>query len=122
MQQAAQELEAKREEIEAARAEALEALAAQDRASARYMQVGVRFVMPPLLGCFVVVTAGFTEFRILTHGIHPGLEPVVAGRILGTLDAAALLVLNFFFGSSADSRRKTEILAETMKHDRRARD
>ena len=83
MQQAAQELEAKREEIEAARAEALEALAAQDRASARNMQVGMRSVMPPLLGCFVVVTAGFTEFRILTHGIHPGLEPVVAGRILG---------------------------------------
>jgi hypothetical protein len=91
--------------------EALEKIAAEDRASARSMQVAVKSKLPPALAIVVTLVCLAFEGWIVTHGIPGGVEPVIVGRVLGTLDSALILILSYYFGSSAGSDRKTEILA-----------
>jgi hypothetical protein len=58
--------------------------------------------------CIFFVVMG-SEFAVLMHGVPQGLDGQMAGRILGTFDAALLAALYYTFGSSAGSTRKTEL-------------
>ena len=69
--------------------------------------------MPHVLALLTVLIVGGVEGMILTHGAPPGLDGVVLGRVLGTMDSALIMVLSYYFGSSASSARQTEILADT---------
>ena len=69
--------------------------------------------MPHILAILTVLIVGGTEGMILAHGAPAGLDGVVLGRILGTMDSALIMVLSYYFGSSAGSARQTEILAGT---------
>ncbi|HEV2349029.1 MAG TPA: hypothetical protein VG028_04185 [Terriglobia bacterium] len=89
----------------------LEKLAEADRASARQRQMALRDYTPTVLGYLVVALTASLEAYVLLRGLPAAIDPVIVGRILGTLDAALTLVLSYFFGSSAGSDRKTEILA-----------
>jgi len=93
----------------------LEKLAQADRDSARQRQVALKDYAPTILGYIVVALTGSLEAYVLLRGIPTAIDPVIVGRILGTLDAALTLVLSYYFGSSAGSDRKTEILARTQK-------
>ena len=62
------------------------------------------------IAALVIVGAFLGEGFALTHMIPAGSE-VLAGRVLGTLDSALLAVLYYYFGGSAGSDRKTELLA-----------
>ena len=42
----------------------------------------------------------------------PGADPIIIGRVLGTMDSALVMVLSFWFGSNSNSQRKTELLAQ----------
>lgn len=92
-------------------AEDLEATAAADRASARNMQIQTRSYVPGILA--VVVTGGF--FGLLTlialHAPPPSSEKVL-DVMTGGLGTAWIMVITYFFGSSAGSARKTELMSQ----------
>lgn len=89
----------------------LEELAAGDRKDARAMQVSVRSVVPAVLS--VLVTVGF--FSLLT-GMMTGALKVSDSQalllMLGSLTTGWGVVMAFWFGTTHDSGRKTELLAQ----------
>lgn len=88
----------------------MEAIAAGDRASARNMQVSKSSPVPAMLS--VGVTVGY--FGILV-GMMVGVLNVSDSQalllMLGSLSTAWGMVMAFWFGTTRDSGRKTELLA-----------
>lgn len=58
----------------------------------------------------LVITLG-TEIMVLFSGYPIAVPSVVVGRVLGLMDAVAMMVLAFWYGSTSGSARKTELLA-----------
>lgn len=89
----------------------LEAISAADRKDARDMQKVTRSMMPAILSC--VVTVGFLG---LLTGMMLGVLKVSDSQalllMLGALGAAFGAVMQFWFGSTHDSGRKTDMLAK----------
>lgn len=90
----------------------LEALAAADRKDARGMQTATRSRVPAALS--IVVTVGY--FGILV-GLLTGKLSVVDDSqalllMLGSLSTGWGVVMAFWFGTTSDSGRKTELLAQ----------
>jgi hypothetical protein len=94
-------------------AEEIEATGAADRASARSMQVSTRSWIPGTLA--VSVTVGFFGLLTLTAMHAP---PVSSEKVLdvmtGSLGTAWIMVMGYYFGSSAGSAAKTELLAQAQ--------
>lgn len=92
--------------------ETLAGLAVQDRASARAMQISTKSLTAPFLALFV--TLGFfgvlavMMFYQLPQATHDALM-----LMLGSLGTAWTGVIAYYFGSSAGSDRKTELLAQS---------
>jgi hypothetical protein len=92
--------------------ETLAALSVQDRESARQMQISTKSVTAPFLALFV--TIGFfgvlavMMFYPLPQATHDALM-----LMLGSLGTAWTGVIAYYFGSSAGSDRKTELLAQS---------
>jgi hypothetical protein len=88
----------------------LEAIAAGDRKDARDMQKVTRSIMPAILS--IVVTVGFLG---LLTGMMLGVLKVSDSQalllMLGALGAAFGAVMQFWFGTTHDSGRKTDIIA-----------
>ena len=57
--------------------------------------------MPHWLALITVLIVGIVEGGILHFGAPPGLDGVVLGKVLGTMDSALMLVLGYYFGSSS---------------------
>lgn len=109
---AEQQFQAQMAELGYKDAEALAATAEADRASARNREIQVKDWTPRILG-FVVVLLCFTgEGLYFRFGAPANASPELIGRILGTLDSALILVLSYYFGSSAGSAEKTALLAQ----------
>ena len=90
--------------------QALENISAGDRASAREREIKTGDWMPKVLG--MVITAGF--FGLLYYLLR--LSPPEGSRdilniMLGSLGSAWIGVVTYYFGSSAGSARKTELLS-----------
>jgi len=92
-------------------AEALEATAAADRASARSMQVQTHSWIPGVLA--IGVTLGFFGLLSLT-ATHapPASSEKVLDVMTGSLGTAWIMVIGYYFGSSAGSARKTELMSQ----------
>ena len=92
-----------------------EQLAVADRKSARDMQVATKSYLVPSLA--VIVVTSFVGVVISTLAGFSTIDSVMAGTLIGYLSAKADQVLSFFFGSTAGSQRKTELLskAEAVK-------
>lgn len=92
----------------------LEALAAGDRRDARAMQVAQRSWVPAALS--VLVTLGF--FGLLL-GMLTGQLRVSDSQalllMLGSLSTGWGMVMAFWFGTTHDSGRKTDLLAQVSK-------
>ena len=89
----------------------LEAIAANDRSSAREMQKITRSPVPALLS--YVVTIGY--FGILIGMMTQWLKVSDSQALLimlGSLSTAWGMVMAFWFGTTASSREKTEIMAK----------
>lgn len=87
-----------------------EQLAVQDRASAREMQSNTKSWVPPTLA--ILVTVGF--FGILTSlmtGYAQKSDELMI--MLGSLGTAWTGIIGFYFGSSAGSQRKDELLHQS---------
>jgi hypothetical protein len=91
----------------------LEAIAAGDRKDARAMQVANRSKVPAVLS--VLVTIGY--FSVLV-GMMMGWLKVSDSQalllMLGSLTTGWGVVMAFWFGTTADSGRKTELLAQAQ--------
>lgn len=90
----------------------LEALAVADRKDARTMQVAKPSPVPALLS--MLVTAGY--FGILVGMMAGGLkihDSEAMLLMLGSLTTAWGAVMAFWFGTTRDSSRKTEIIAKS---------
>ncbi len=92
--------------------ETLASLAVQDRASARAMQISTKSVTAPFLALFVTLgfftCLGFMMFKSMPQQAHDALM-----LMLGVLGTAWTSVIAYYFGSSASSDRKTELLAQS---------
>jgi len=91
--------------------QAMDAMFLDDRKDARQMQVQTRSWTPPVLAA--VVTVGF--FGVLWLMLNQGLPE--AGRdalliMLGSLGTAWTAIIGYYFGSSAGSARKDELMAK----------
>jgi len=88
-------------------------LSFQDRDSARKANVAggtprPLFWLSLLLLC---VTIG-SEAIVLFHGYPPETSDLVVGRVLGLMDAVAMLVLSYWYGTTNGSAQKSELLAQ----------
>lgn len=92
--------------------ETLASLAVQDRTSARAMQVSTKSLTAPFLAVFVTLgffgVLGVMMFVPLPKETHDALM-----LMLGSLGTAWVSVIAYYFGSSAGSDRKTELLAQS---------
>lgn len=91
--------------------QALEKVAADDRASARAMHTSVRDLSTPILSYLVVTAFFWVIYLLLTRQIDvPESMRDVVMIMIGTLSASFTQVMNFRFGTSAGSKDKNEIL------------
>jgi hypothetical protein len=89
----------------------LEKIAADNTQSARQMQIATKDWIPRLLA--ISVSVGF--FGILTIMLlYPSAKGEAFTLLLGALASGWGAVMNFYFGSSAGSKAKTEILGQTL--------
>jgi hypothetical protein len=87
----------------------------KDRDSARVNNVaggiqGRLFYMSVIL---LVITLG-CEVTVLFNGYPPGIPEIIVGRVLGLMDAVAMMVLAYYYGTSSGSAQKTELLAQAQ--------
>ncbi len=88
-----------------------EKLAVEDRNSARNMQIATRSIVPPALAGSI--TLGFFGILILLLlGKVDGNNPTIL-MMLGSLSTAWTGIIAYYFGSSAGSQAKTDLLAKT---------
>lgn len=109
LQKAEMDFKLQMEQINVKSIQDLEALAVDDRKDARAMQVAVRSKTPDI--GFYVITVGF--FGLLTcmlfHVLPPENDKVLSVMV-GSLGAAWLGAVNFFYGSTRDSQDKTKMI------------
>lgn len=88
----------------------LEAIASADRDSARQREIKTGDSWTPR-GLAILVVVGWMAVQgfLLNHVIDGTMRELIA-RVLGTLDGALMLVLSYFFGSSANSKQKDDII------------
>ena len=84
-------------------------LTVEDRKSARDMQIATKSMLVPALA--IIIVSAFISVVIATLGGYAVVDSVLAGTLIGYLSAKAEQVVNFYFGSSAGSQAKTELLA-----------
>lgn len=89
----------------------LERIAAGDRDSARRREVDTKDHTTKVLAGMVMLGWGLVNYVLITGGQDAALDDAILYRILGTLDAALMAVLYYYFGSSAGSKEKTQHLA-----------
>lgn len=91
--------------------EALAQIALENTKDARAMQVALRSQVPAILA--VLITVGFFGILLgMLGGVLKSSDNQALLILLGSLGAAWGAVVNYYFGSSADSGRKTELLAQ----------
>lgn len=110
--QAEQQFQAQMAELGYKDAEALAATAEADRASARQREMTLKDKVPAAMA--FIVTLGFFGvlyfmiFRSVPAAAHDALL-----LLLGSLGTAWTAIISYYFGSSAGSDRKTELLAQS---------
>lgn len=105
------QFEAKMAEIEANAQQALERIAMEDRNSARAREMAVRDRTPAYLA--YGITLGF--FGILLWMLNAPVPDTGHDALLvmlGSLGTAWAAVVSYYFGSSAGSHKKSELLAD----------
>lgn len=83
----------------------------KDRDSARTMLTQTGAKTPAVLTWIIVTIVLLLEGYILFKGVPEGMNELVMGRVLGTLDTSLAMVLAFWFGTTHGSAMKTEIIA-----------
>lgn len=87
----------------------LEELEEQSRTRATNMFVATRDPTVSILTVSIVVVWGVVQWALFTRAVPQDSHDMIA-RMLGTLDAALMAVLYFWFGSSKGSRDKADAI------------
>lgn len=108
-------LEAQYQENERERGFKYAELAFKDRDSARQYNTsggiqGRLFVMSVIL---LLITLG-TEVWVLFRGYPLDIPEIIVGRVLGLMDAVAMMVLAYYYGTTSGSMQKSELLAQSQ--------
>lgn len=84
----------------------------KDRDSARQSNVqgGTQKYLFWLSLLLLAVSLG-SEVVVLFNGLPNSVSEIVVGRVLGLLDAVALMVMTYWYGTSNGSATKTDLLA-----------
>ena len=91
----------------------LEKIAMEDRKDARNLLVQIRSWVPAVLS--VLITLGyFGVLGAMLAGVTKDLNQQVLNIMLGSLTTAWASVLAFWFGTTAGSGQKTEMIAKSM--------
>lgn len=87
----------------------------KDRDSARRANVegGTQKMLFWLSLVLLIVTLG-CEIAVLFIGYPEGVSDLVVGRVLGLMDAVAMMVLAYWYGTTHGSNAKTELLARAQ--------
>ncbi|MBP1771451.1 MAG: uncharacterized protein H6P99_614 [Holophagaceae bacterium] len=114
LKQADQEFALQMQKLGFENLEALEAIAAGDRANAREREIKTQDWTPKALG--LAITLGFFGllYFLLRHEPPTGSRDIL-NIMLGSLGSAWIGVVTYYFGSSAGSARKTELLSAASK-------
>lgn len=112
LKSADQQFQIKMQELGFSHLEKLEELAAQDRASARDREAKVGDHTNRNLAYAVLLA--FIAMATVTLMGWAKAESVLAGTIIGYLSAKAEQVLSYYFGSTAGSAKKSELLAQAQ--------
>jgi hypothetical protein len=109
--QAEQQFQAQMAELGYKDAEELASTAELDRANARGREIALKDKIPAVLAMLVTMgffgVLGYMCFRTLPAGGHDAML-----LMLGSLSTAWTAIIAYYFGSSAGSDRKTELLAQ----------
>lgn len=89
----------------------MEAITAGDRDSARKMQIASPSFVPALLTCFVVGAFTATLVLLLKYDVPMTNRDIVV-YMIGQLSGGFTTALAFWLGTTRDSGRKTELLAQ----------
>lgn len=89
----------------------LEKIAAEDRDSARKREMATGDSTNRVLAYLIVVVFGAAQYMVFTHPFAQD-QAIMVARVLGTIDMALGLVLGYYFGSSAGSAAKTDLLGK----------
>jgi membrane-bound ClpP family serine protease len=110
IQQAEIELKAKAQEMGLD----FEKLSNDDRKSARDMQINTHSWIPPVMA--IIVTIGFFGilFALMSGKVAKGDEVMI---MLGSLGTAWTGIISFYFGSSASSQKKDDLLHKSTPVD-----
>lgn len=109
LKQAESDVQIKMQQMGFEHAEELEKLAVEDRETARSMQVATKGRTAPALAWLIVISFSVAVALVLRGWSR--VESAFAGGLVGYLAANANQVVSYYFGSSAGSDRKTELLA-----------
>lgn len=112
MKQIEADLQARLQQMGFSHVEELERIAENDRESARARQVAVKDKVPAVLS--IGITIGFFGVLGLVafHGVRDASRDLV-NIMLGSLGAAWISVVQYYFGSSSGSDRKTELMVKS---------
>ena len=91
-------------------------LSFKDRDSARQANVsgGTQKMLFWLSLVLLVFTLG-TEVAVLFYGYPDKTPEIIVGRVLGLMDAVAMLVLSYWYGTTNGSAVKNELLGQNVK-------
>jgi len=91
-------------------------LSFKDRDSARQANVsgGTQKMLFWLSLVLLVLTIG-TEIAVLFYGYPDKTPEIIVGRVLGLMDAVAMLVLSYWYGTTNGSAIKNELLSQNIK-------
>jgi hypothetical protein len=92
----------------------LEKIAADDRASARQMQVTTKSWIPGTLAISIVIGFFVLLGGMMFGKLHPADNQALL-LLLGSLTMGFGAVVNYYFGSSASSDEKTKVIADIAK-------
>jgi hypothetical protein len=67
-----------------------------------------------VMSCILLIVTLGAELWVLFNGYPSTVPEIVAGRILGLLDAISTMVLAYHYGSSSGSKEKTDALNSAL--------
>jgi len=111
-QLADKEIEAKMAALGFQNVEELAQIAAADRADARQREITLRDRLPAYLSIFVTLGFFGVLFLAFVKGVNDQSRDL-ANIMIGTLGTAWVSVITYYFGSSAGSAQKSELLAKS---------